>query len=93
MAKALIAVLMFWLPSAAHANEVVNCLIRPGALCVEANLEAAQLSGADLAMADFSRSNLQRANLRGAHLEGASDDRADGCARPTALAAGSLGSR
>jgi uncharacterized protein YjbI with pentapeptide repeats len=60
--------------SVAHAADVVNCAIRPGTLCVEANLEAAQLAGADLALADFSRSNLRGADLRGANLRNADLD-------------------
>ena len=47
------------------------CVIRPGTLCAELNLQDANLQGADLARASFLQSNLSGANLQGANLNGA----------------------
>lgn len=58
-------------------DTVFECPIRPGALCVEANLPGAKLAGADLRMADFSRANLRGADLSGANLRDADMERVD----------------
>src|SRR5688572_8423781 len=59
---------------AAAADVAATCPIRPGSLCVEADLQGARLAGADLRMADFSRSNLVAADLSGANLRNADMD-------------------
>ncbi len=58
-------------------DTVFECPIRPGALCVEADLPGARLAGVDLRMADFSRANLRGADLSGANLRDASMKRVD----------------
>jgi uncharacterized protein YjbI with pentapeptide repeats len=75
MARLLIVLVLGGAATLAQGRDVsATCPIRPGTLCVEADLQGAQLPGATLVAADLSG-----ADLRGASLEGADTRGCVGC--------------